>query len=117
MKAIIEDLISIQDHVFVDSEKTAKQWTTCECDDYQLPLGTIIGFLVDATFPLYQEEIRLGEKPGHKVIVDLVRNSSLRAILVFDEPKKSVRYRDTVPSTVKEAIATFLASRINGIAN
>ena len=59
MQNIYDEIQFIQSHIFVRSEEEGvKRWTDRQCDDYQLPLIGITGFLSNALYPTNQEGIR-----------------------------------------------------------
>jgi hypothetical protein len=115
---IFNDIAIMQSHIHhIRPEAAVRRWSSVECQDYQLPLIHVVGFLSTAVPPISRTELRLQKVTEPRVVIDIVRNSSLHSLLEYDETLNVIRYRKSVPSAVKEAIAAFLDSRGVVLAN
>src|SRR5437773_823920 len=111
MGAIYEDVALMQSHIYNGQEETVKRWAPVECEDYQLPLALIVGFLSNAVPPISRPDLRLQNRPEYQAIVAIVRNSNLCSLLEYDASAQVVRYRETVPDSTKEEVAEFISAR------
>jgi hypothetical protein len=112
-----DDIAFLHSHIYIRQEDAVKRWTQVACDDYQLPLSLLIGFLSDAIPPISLPHIAVRERAEYQALVDIVQKSRLNEILVLDGPQRVVTYRREVPEADRRAIAEFIQVRSVTIAN
>jgi hypothetical protein len=117
LSKILEELDFMQSHLFVHPEVAVERWTSRKCDDYHMALLGLLGFLASATPPIDRACKAISDRSENLAVVDILQNSSLASILKYDETERCIRYQDQITPDVKEQIALFLMSRMQGILN
>lgn len=103
-----EDLEYVIAHIYVCPKEGVRRWTQIECNDYQVPLSLILGFLV---FPHLRPELSIRSRPEYHAVVDIVQNSGLSELLEHDNSRNCIRYRSEVPASIREKVAQFVRDR------
>ena len=105
-EGIYEDIAFIKAHIYHNPKEATRRWTVVESDD-QLVLMAVLGFLCRSGSLVFTEQIQILDKPLHKAIVDVVRKSNLCNLIEYDIQEGVIKYRNTVPDSTREEIASF----------
>ena len=111
INAIWDDLAEIVSHIYLHPEEVVKRWTSIECEDFQLPLIAILGFLESVVPPLSDKHKEIRNDSVYRVIREIVSNSHLDDLLECDDALRRFRYRNHVSDSTKAQVAKFIAER------
>lgn len=121
----------LQERIRDRPEEYVRQWTNKTCDNsskhincYEIPLFLLVNFLQkscddnDNTGKKSQIDLSCSLPARYaEIIIDIVSRSPLQKILEHDRNENSIRYRSTVPQSVRYELGMHLYSHSDGIAD
>lgn len=121
----------LQERIRNRPEEYVRQWTDKTCDNsskhincYEVPLFLLVNFLQkscdddDNTEKKAQIDLNCPlPAKFEEIIIDIVSRSPLQKILEHDANENSIRYRSTVPQSVRHELGMYSYSLSDGIAD
>ena len=112
--AFFLDLQFLCEHVYENPDKAVRRWSDVTCDDYQVPIALIIGFLFKGLIPGRPVTLPLNDSAEYKALIDIVQRSNLNVLLFIDRSDNSVRFCDGTPDNCILEVAEFVGGHTSG---
>src|SRR5947209_18171100 len=108
----LNDLQFLLGHIHGTSEVAVKKWSVISCKDYQLPIIRLASYLNSFN---QQDTLPVRDIPEHRVMVDIVARSRLSDLLEYRDQERCIKYRDSVPITLRERVRMFIMDHTGAI--